>query len=79
MKVDYFIDEENTFIGPGDILRAVNQSKPSTNNILLVSGPDGFIDHWAGPRQWVNGEKIQDPLGGVISTLDLRGWQVIKL
>ncbi|KAK5122866.1 hypothetical protein LTR85_003781 [Meristemomyces frigidus] len=84
-KVDYYVDEEGTFMRPGDITALAQVSTESTaetdaqRRLLFVSGPEGFITYWAGPKQWAGGREVQGPLGGVLSTLDLRGWQVVKL
>ena len=79
--VDYFVDEEGTFIQSKDVQRLLQQSGSFTSGrrILFVSGPDGFINHWAAPKQWKNGREVQGQLGGVLSTLDLTGWEVVKL
>ncbi|KYG48279.1 hypothetical protein M433DRAFT_42779, partial [Acidomyces richmondensis BFW] len=75
--VDYYVDEEGTFIHPSTIAKVVQLHTPqntvdnSGTRLILVSGPDGFINYWAGPKQWENGREIQGPLGGVLSTLEL--------
>lgn len=54
-------------------------------NLLLVSGPPGFVDAYAGPKRWHNGVEIQGPLGGVLGKLRRRDmalesdWLVLKL
>lgn len=83
--VDYYVDEEGTFIHPSTIAKVVQLHTPqntvddSGTRLILVSGPDGFINYWAGPKQWENGREIQGPLGGVLSTLELYDWKVFKL
>ncbi len=79
MQIEYFVDEENTFIRPGDIIRILDANRGYANNVLLVSGPDGFVEYWAGAKQVMNGKQLQGHLAGVLATLDLQGWQVIKL
>jgi hypothetical protein len=81
LLVDYFVDEEGTFIQSSDVQRLLQQSGSRTGGrrILFVSGPDGFINHWAAPKQWKDGREVQGQLGGVLSTLDLTGWEVVKL
>lgn len=81
MKVDYFVDEEGSFIKSSDVsqmLRAAVHNK-SGKNLLFVAGPGGFVNYWAGTKEWVNGQEVQGPLGGKLRTLDLRGWEVVKL
>ncbi|RDA88220.1 hypothetical protein CP532_0355 [Ophiocordyceps camponoti-leonardi (nom. inval.)] len=54
-------------------------------NILIVSGPDGFVSHYAGPKRWSGGTQKQGPLGGMIARLQrrhpslARDWLVLKL
>ncbi|KAG9698017.1 hypothetical protein KCU95_g1848, partial [Aureobasidium melanogenum] len=85
LSVDYFIDEESTYITPQNVRNVV---APASNQptapaqgkkIILVSGPEGFINYWAGPKQWLNGREVQGPLGGALAHMDLKGWQVVKL
>ena len=85
LAVDYFVDEEGSFIRPEDVKRMLYQlarsqkDTDSGRNILFVSGPEGFLSYWAGSKQWSNGREVQGPLRGVLSTLDLSGWDVVKL
>ncbi|QDS76701.1 hypothetical protein FKW77_000780 [Venturia effusa] len=87
--VDYFVDEEGSFIREKDVQQHVrhlakedhdvaSQTRPS-EKYILVSGPDGFIKHLAGEKVWVGGREAQGPLGGVLSKMDLPGWRIIKL
>ncbi|KAK3719619.1 hypothetical protein LTR37_004156 [Vermiconidia calcicola] len=83
--VDYYVDEEGTLIQPNEILPLLRSAEKAADEhehgkkLMFVSGPEGFINHWAGPKQWVNGREVQGPLGGVLSTLDLNDWEVVKL
>lgn len=89
LSVDYFVDEERTFIGKKDVQRCLDAapSSPTTEELrtkkvkclILVSGPDGFVQFFAGPKQWENGGEVQGPLGGLLRSIDLRGWDVWKL
>ncbi|KAK4550853.1 hypothetical protein LTR36_000433 [Oleoguttula mirabilis] len=86
MKVDYYVDDERTFIRPADITAFTHAADDSSldtgsspSRLLFVSGPEGFVTHWAGPKLWVGGREVQGPLGGVLSKFDLRGWQIVKL
>lgn len=83
LAVDYYVDEEGTFIRAKDVSQLL-QSVPgatsgSGKKLLFVSGPEGFLNSWAGSKQWVNGREVQGKLSGVLSTLDLTGWDVVKL
>jgi hypothetical protein len=84
LAVDYFVDEENAFIKPTDATRLVRSSFSTGNEsegskIIFVSGPEGFVKYWAGPKEWANGREVQGALGGILASLDLRGWEVVKL
>lgn len=83
VTVDYFVDEENTFIKKQDILDFTNSTRPSNgsskNKMILVSGPEGFIGYMAGPKLWAQGMEVQGPLRGIISELDLNDWATWKL
>lgn len=54
-------------------------------NLLFVSGPDGFVEHFAGPKRWADGMELQGPVGGVLGKLRVRQpyvmkeWLVLKL
>ncbi|KAI7614425.1 hypothetical protein KC343_g10510, partial [Hortaea werneckii] len=85
LKTDYFVDEEGSVVQPKTITSLLQQGAAKSDNLpdpaerlLIVSGPDGFVNHWAGPKQWVGGREVQGPLGGVLSSLDLHGYKVIK-
>ncbi|KAL4782293.1 hypothetical protein BJX76DRAFT_333076 [Aspergillus varians] len=83
VTVQYFVDEENKFIGKKSILdltkTAVSSSGTRKRNLILVSGPAGFISYMAGPKLWAQGMELQGPLQGVIKELDLQDWAVWKL
>ncbi len=80
LSVDYFVDEEKHFIKPGHISKLLQPAIQGPGaRLLLVSGPDGFIEYWAGRKVWADGREVQGPLGGVLSRLDLKGWKVWKL
>lgn len=82
VTVDYYLDEENTFIGK-EAIRASIESVPAGDSrkskLILVSGPEGFISYMAGPKLWAQGLELQGPLNGVIKELDLKDWGVWKL
>ena len=46
---------------------------------MFVSGPEGFVNAWAGPKEWRDGRELQGPLGGVLAKLDLKDWEIVKL
>ncbi|CAM1508093.1 Fc.00g049410.m01.CDS01 [Cosmosporella sp. VM-42] len=54
-------------------------------NLLIVSGPDGFVSHYAGEKVWLGGHHTQGPVGGVVGRLQrqypqlAQDWIVLKL
>lgn len=54
-------------------------------NLVLVSGPDGFIAAWAGAKTWAGGQERQGPVDGLLGSMAARDpqtfarWQVLKL
>ncbi|KAK4148203.1 Sucrase/ferredoxin-like-domain-containing protein [Dichotomopilus funicola] len=64
---------------------ATGASVPGGKNLLLLSGPDGFIQHFAGEKVWEGGKERQGPVGGVIGGLRERTarfgaeWLVLKM
>jgi ferredoxin-NADP reductase len=82
VTVDYYLDEENTFIKKEDIRSAIAPASTRDSRkskLILVSGPEGFISYMAGPKLWAQGQELQGPLKGVIKELDLKEWGVWKL
>lgn len=84
MAIDYFVDEEGKLIQPTDAMILARSSfstgaADTGRKVMFVSGPEGFVKHWAGPKEWANGREVQGPLGGVLSTLDLKNWEIVKL
>ena len=89
VTVDYFVDEEGSFITESllrkylgrieqDPQKSTLDSK-TRRKIVFISGPEGFIDSFAGPKAWQGGKQIQGPLGGILQKIDLDGWEVWKL
>ena len=84
IAVDYFVDDEERFIKPVEATTLVRASfspeaKPEGKNVMFISGPEGFVNAWAGPKEWRDGMELQGPIGGVLSKLDLRDWEIVKL
>ncbi|KAK3216751.1 hypothetical protein GRF29_1g887784 [Pseudopithomyces chartarum] len=81
LQVQYYVDEEKSFIKPSDVVERI-QKTPSTSEgsrLILVSGPDGFVEYWAGKKLWFDGREIQGPLGGMLGKMDLKDWKVVKV
>lgn len=58
--------------------------EPIGRNLLCVSGPDGFIEAYAGSKRWFGGREIQGPVLGMLGSkkrMDPRmdDWLVLKL
>ncbi|KAL5047865.1 hypothetical protein BDW71DRAFT_179265 [Aspergillus fruticulosus] len=84
VTVQYFVDEESSFIEKKTILGCTKIAVPSSpdenkRNLIFVSGPEGFISYMAGPKLWAQGMELQGPLQGIIKELDLQDWAVWKL
>ncbi|KAE8144090.1 oxidoreductase [Aspergillus avenaceus] len=82
VTVDYFVDEENTFIGKKEILnfaKCTSLQQTPKRNMILVSGPEGFISYMAGPKVWAQGMELQGSLQGIIKELNLHEWMIWKL
>ncbi|KAF9732140.1 hypothetical protein PMIN06_005369 [Paraphaeosphaeria minitans] len=81
LNVQYYVDEERSFIRPGDVAKRLHTqpSERQGSRLILISGPDGFVQYWAGKKLWVEGREVQGPLGGVLAKMDLKNWHVVKL
>ncbi|KZF21419.1 cytochrome c mitochondrial import factor [Xylona heveae TC161] len=87
VKVDYFVDEEGTYVGPDNVSAALASKESavdvaaatSKRKLILVSGPEGFINALAGPKLWEGGREVQGPLAGLLSSLPISDWRVWKL
>ena len=84
--VDYFIDEEESYISESllstylkGIDQTTNQDGTPRRKIILVSGPEGFVNAFAGPKRWQGGREIQGPLGGILKKIDAPEWEIWKL
>ncbi|KAL8925686.1 MAG: hypothetical protein Q9208_003369 [Pyrenodesmia sp. 3 TL-2023] len=87
LDIAYFADDRNRFIAKQDIQKKLGdaqtasdaQSNAPGRSLILVSGPDGFVEHLAGPKVWRGGKELQGTLGGLLQNMDLQGWTVWKL
>lgn len=88
LDVAYFADDQRRFITKQDIqkwlqlsTRATRDGNPkaSGKSLILISGPDGFVEHFAGPKVWRGGKELQGALGGLLQKMDLQDWTVWKL
>jgi hypothetical protein len=81
LNVQYYVDEERSFINPHEVEKRIHTESPEKqgSRLILISGPDGFVNYWAGKKLWVEGREMQGPLGGVLAKMDLKNWKVVKL
>lgn len=80
LSIQYYVDEEKSFIQPEDIQKRVARAlEGKGSRVIIVSGPDGFIEYWAGRKRWEGGRETQGPLGGVLGKVSLGEWKVFKL
>lgn len=88
LSVDYLVDEEGAFLDQKKISKLLKSGSevkygPTHTKIdsrlLILSGPEGFINFFAGPKKWEGGREGQGELGGVIGAMRLRDWKVWKL
>ena len=82
LLVDYYVDEEGSFVQTGTVsqlLQRFSSSSSPGKKLLFVAGPDGFVNHWAASKMWLNGQEVQGPLGGILGKMDLKDWEVVKL
>ena len=87
--VDYFIDEDGSYITENVLKRCLTNLKntaseneensPLGRKLVLISGPEGFIKHFAGPKVWAGGRETQGSLGGVLKAINPNHWEVWKL
>lgn len=90
--VEYYVDEEKQNITKSILERylqtqnhdtAESQLKPSISSssrkVVIISGPDGFVNYFAGPKVWHEGQHVQGRLGGILKDIKPIGWEVWKL
>ena len=86
VKVEYFIDEEGTFIDQKVVKRVVAEVLSSgkearSSSQVIVSGPEGFVSHIAGPKmlQYTttgsdsDPRASQGPIAGLLGQSGLNG------
>lgn len=85
---DFLVDEEASVINTTRISAALSKSnltspdaRLSGTKLLIVSGPEGFIQYLSGPKTLCDGADTTNPIGGQLSRLIslLDGWTVVKL
>jgi cytochrome-b5 reductase len=84
ITVEYLVDEERTFINDKRIARwtaehAQSDDADANSKLILVSGPEGFVNTVAGPKRWQDGKEQQGTLGGILGQVKTKGWKIWKL
>ena len=89
ITVDYFCDEEDSYITQDVLKQYLVKPKISTarstktalvgKRLILISGPEGFVNYHAGPKTWAGGQGLQGSLGGTLKDLDTSDWVIWKL
>lgn len=81
LTVDYLVDEEDTFLDQRKISRITSASAKTQTGprFLFISGPEGFVNFFAGPKKWEDGKEGQGEVAGVIGRMRLNDWTVWKL
>ncbi|KAG9252331.1 uncharacterized protein F5Z01DRAFT_242842 [Emericellopsis atlantica] len=70
--------------GPNCACSPVEGTLPG-KNLFIISGPGGFVKHYAGDKVWQGGRQTQGPVGGVAAQLQKKNpqlakeWLVLKL
>jgi hypothetical protein len=81
------VDEENTFLDQRTLSKMTSKSEKSLGlvgtqtgpKLLLISGPEGFINYSAGPKKWEGGKEGQGKVAGLLGQARLKDWIVWKL
>lgn len=89
LHVSYFADDQQRFITRQDVQRKLKSHTNLQSNgalsddpgkkLILISGPDGFVEYFAGPKMWKEGKELQGDLGGILKKINPPGWTIWKL
>ena len=86
VEIDYFVDEEDSYVTESVLRQCLSSNEeqsdhdqPARKKIVLVSGPDGFVSYYAGPKFFRKGVEVQGPLAGLLQKIDPKGWEIWKL
>ena len=89
--IDFFVDEEGSHIDQAALRRYLSQHRPSaeragnedskqpSRKVVLLSGPDGFIEAMAGRKMPKNARGTQGRVGGLLGSVEHQDWTVWKL
>lgn len=68
-----------------DLTETCRSCGSAGRSLVVVSGPDGFVQALAGAKRWEDGEERQGAVGGILGRIALKhpdlmdGWLVLKL
>ncbi|KAI3533095.1 oxidoreductase FAD-binding domain-containing protein [Colletotrichum abscissum] len=68
-----------------DCACSADDAAPRGKNVFVVSGPEGFVQAYAGAKLWRDGGQLQGPVGGKLGAMQrrnpdiLKDWIVLKL
>lgn len=82
LELKVFIDEQGTFIKDKDLSSVLSRPSPSVGKrIIIISGPQGLVEFLAGSKAQPHAIDVHHGgvPGGLLSKVDLRGWDVVKL
>ncbi|KAI0124210.1 hypothetical protein BJ170DRAFT_735913 [Xylariales sp. AK1849] len=79
-------EEDSTQVAGSDCTCRSRETRPEIigRNLVCVSGPDGFIEAYAGSKRWFGGREIQGPVQGLLGAIKrmysgMDDWLVLKL
>jgi NAD(P)H-flavin reductase len=78
-------DDAKEIAGPNCTCRAHKMPPEAIGrNLVCVSGPEGFIEAYAGSKRWFGGREIQGPVQGLLGAMkkldpSMDDWLVLKL
>ena len=89
VEIEYFVDEDDSYVTESVLRRYLSSNEersddstndqPARKKVVLISGPDGFVSYYAGPKYFRKGQEIQGPLAGLLQKIDPKGWEIWKL
>ncbi|KAI9893623.1 MAG: mitochondrial peripheral inner membrane protein [Vezdaea aestivalis] len=83
INLKYFADEKGPSMAPEILSEALDRADSKGRHprkLIIVSGPEGFVTYFAGPKSWQKGKLTQGKVAGVLGGLNVkaRGWEVCK-
>jgi len=79
LKIDYFVDEEGTFLDKEAINSALTYDTAKGRAVVGISGPDGFMLNLSGEKRRNKNEVTGPPMNGLLSDVKRKDWNLIVL